>query len=187
MCPPVNWRSTRSAGLDAFSSGIVVLDPRPRTAPRKPMARINRSTVQRAEGIRSRFNCRYATAVTIVGGKLNSNRNYDDKELSRDVTTNGIRRHVDTRAYWNFYLTLQIGLVSRADDTGRGIVLCGVAPSIGVIIGSFMGGMLVHGSTFFPLAQAGAVLCVTGIACTIASMTRMKANDASNPAPHAAS
>jgi predicted MFS family arabinose efflux permease len=89
--------------------------------------------------------------------------------------------------YWNFYLTLQIGLVSRADDTGRGIVLCGVAPSIGVIIGSFMGGMLVHGSTFLPLAQAGAVLCITGIACTLASMTRMKANDVSNPAPHAAS
>jgi hypothetical protein len=76
--------------------------------------------------------------------------------------------------YWNFYLTLHLGMVARADNTGRGIVLCAVAPSIGTVIGSFLGGMLVEGANYLPSARTGSILCIIGIACTLATMARMK-------------
>jgi hypothetical protein len=48
-------RSTRSGGSTARSAGTVVtLKARPRTAPRRPIARISRATVQRATGMASR-------------------------------------------------------------------------------------------------------------------------------------
>jgi hypothetical protein len=53
-----NWRSTRSPGRAATSAGIVVRARRPRTRPANPAVAINRSTVQRATVMPSRFNCR---------------------------------------------------------------------------------------------------------------------------------
>ena len=76
--------------------------------------------------------------------------------------------------YWNFYLTLHLGMIARSDSTGRGIVLCGVAPSVGAIIGSFAGGMLVQGVDYQPLAWVGTVLCIVGVACAVATIKRMK-------------
>ena len=76
--------------------------------------------------------------------------------------------------YWNFYLTLHLGMIARSDSTGRVIVLCGVAPSVGAIIGSFMGGMLVQGVDYQPLAQVATILCIIGVACAVATIMRMK-------------
>lgn len=55
----VNRRRTRSAGSRVAGSAIVVRIPRPRTAPRNPSSRINRSTVQRATEIPPRFSCNH--------------------------------------------------------------------------------------------------------------------------------
>jgi hypothetical protein len=76
--------------------------------------------------------------------------------------------------YWNFYLPLHLGIISRADNSGRGIVLGGLAPSIGTMIGSFLGGMLMEGTSYLPPARTGSVLCTIGVACTLATMARMK-------------
>jgi predicted MFS family arabinose efflux permease len=76
--------------------------------------------------------------------------------------------------YWNFYLTLHLGVIARSDGTGRGIVLCGVAPSVGAIIGSFLGGTLVRGVDYQLLAWMGGMLCIIGVACAVATITRMK-------------
>jgi len=89
--------------------------------------------------------------------------------------------------YWNFYLTLHLGVIARADNTGRGIVLCGVAPSLGVIVGSYLGGMMVRGADYMPLAKMGSVLCITGIVCTLATLARMKRLDRPTSTSYAAS
>lgn len=86
--------------------------------------------------------------------------------------------------YRNFYLALHLGMVARADDTGRGIVLCGVAPSIGTVIGSFLGGMLVESAGYLPSARAGSILCIIGIACTLVTMARMKPDKTFVSTPH---
>ncbi len=52
----LNWRLTRSSGHGALASLIVVRTALPRTTPRRPMRRINRSTVQRATVTPSRRN-----------------------------------------------------------------------------------------------------------------------------------
>ena len=75
--------------------------------------------------------------------------------------------------YWNFYLTLHMGVIARSDSTGRGIVLCGVAPSVGAIVGSFLGGVLARGVDYQPLACVGAALCIVGVACAVATIARM--------------
>lgn len=84
--------------------------------------------------------------------------------------------------YWTFYCTLHVGIIARADNTGRGIVLCGVSPSLGAIVGSFVGGLLIQGTNYLPSAQMGAGIGVVGIACTLATMTRMKSEKALLPA-----
>ena len=76
--------------------------------------------------------------------------------------------------YWPFYFTLHMGIIARSDHSGRGIVLCGVAPSLGAITGSFLGGMLIQGTNYLPLARTAAALCIIGLACTLATMTGMK-------------
>lgn len=50
-------RWTRSSGSRTVWSAMVVRLTLPRTAPTRPRRRINRSTVQRATGIPSRFSC----------------------------------------------------------------------------------------------------------------------------------
>ena len=50
-------RLTRSAGLGAVGSGMVVRRLAPRTSPVIPCMRISRSTVQRATVMPSRFSC----------------------------------------------------------------------------------------------------------------------------------
>ncbi len=52
-------RFTRSAGHGVALSGTVVLVSLPRTAPRRPIRRISRATVQRATGVPSRTSCRH--------------------------------------------------------------------------------------------------------------------------------
>jgi hypothetical protein len=84
--------------------------------------------------------------------------------------------------YWTFYCTLHVGIIARADDTGRAIVLCGVSPSIGAIFGSYVGGHLIQGTNYLPTARGGAVLGVIGIACTLATMARMRPAQALPPA-----
>jgi hypothetical protein len=86
--------------------------------------------------------------------------------------------------YWTFYCTLHVGIIARADNTGRAIVLCGVSPSIGAIFGSFLGGLLIQGTNYLLPARVGALLGVIGIACTLATMTRMKPVEALMPAAH---
>jgi len=76
--------------------------------------------------------------------------------------------------YWTFYCTTHVGIIARADNTGRAIVLCGVSPSIGAIFGSFVGGLLIQGTNYLPPARMGAALGVFGIACTLVTMARMK-------------
>jgi predicted MFS family arabinose efflux permease len=83
--------------------------------------------------------------------------------------------------YWNFYLTLQLGVIARGDNTGRGIVLCGVAPSLGVIIGSYLGGALVHGADYSLLAKVGGLLCIIGIACALGAIRAMKSRQQLSP------
>jgi hypothetical protein len=77
--------------------------------------------------------------------------------------------------FWPFYLTLHVGIVAKADDSGRGIVLCGIAPSIGTVVGSFLGGMLVHGDNYLIQARVAAGVCVLGMICVIATVARMVA------------
>jgi predicted MFS family arabinose efflux permease len=89
--------------------------------------------------------------------------------------------------YWTFYCTLHIGIIARADDTGRAIVLCGVSPSVGAIFGSFVGGHLIHGTNYLPLAYMGASLAVIGIACTLLTMVRMNPRKVLIPAPQVTS
>ena len=89
--------------------------------------------------------------------------------------------------YWTFYCTLHVGIIARADDTGRAIVLCGVSPSVGAIFGSFVGGHLIHGTNYLPLAYIGAALAVIGIACTLVTMVRMSPSKVLIPAPQVTS
>jgi hypothetical protein len=58
------FRSTRSAGLAAFGSLIVVRLTLPRTAPRNSSSDINRSTVQRAIGGASTGRSRFSVSHT---------------------------------------------------------------------------------------------------------------------------
>jgi hypothetical protein len=76
--------------------------------------------------------------------------------------------------YWNFYLTLHVGVISRGDPTGRGIVFCGMAPSLGVIFGSFLGGMIIQGNDYLPLAKIGGLLVLIGVGVAQLSMRVMK-------------
>ena len=55
----VNWRSTRSAGLAAFTSETVVRCLFPLTTPQSPRSRIKRSTVHRATVTPWRCNWRH--------------------------------------------------------------------------------------------------------------------------------
>ena len=54
----LNSRFTLSNGHGSALSGTVVRTRLPRTTPRSPMARISRSTVQRATATPSRRSCR---------------------------------------------------------------------------------------------------------------------------------
>ena len=84
--------------------------------------------------------------------------------------------------YWTFYCTLHVGIIARADNSGRGIVLCGVSPSLGAIFGSFVGGLLIQGTNYLPSAQVGAVIGLVGIAFTLATMTRLRPDKTLLPA-----
>ena len=95
----LNCRFTLSLGHGAAGSWVVVLTALPRTAARSPMARIGRSTVQRATANPSRRSCRQtlrapwapkfsACARAISGRSLASRRaRAEAREGSRRVAT----------------------------------------------------------------------------------------------------
>lgn len=76
--------------------------------------------------------------------------------------------------YWSFYFTLHLGIIAQADSSGRGIVLCGVAPSLGTVLGSFLGGLLINPGDYYPLAHTGTALAIVGMGCALITITRMK-------------
>jgi hypothetical protein len=79
--------------------------------------------------------------------------------------------------YWTFYCTSHVAIIARADETGRGIVFCGVSPSLGAIGGSFVGGMLIHGNNYLPTGSVGALIAIVGTVSTLAIMARMRAKE----------
>jgi hypothetical protein len=75
--------------------------------------------------------------------------------------------------YWSFYCATYVGLIARADTTGRGIVLCGVAPSVGTVVGSFFGGMLMHETGGWLQAGTAIAVCVGSLTCTLVTLARI--------------
>jgi predicted MFS family arabinose efflux permease len=78
--------------------------------------------------------------------------------------------------YWTFYCTIHVSLIAQADITGRAIVFCGIAPSLGAVIGSFFGGRLINGADYLPTAQVGAVMAVLGLALTAVTVLKKMAS-----------
>ncbi len=77
--------------------------------------------------------------------------------------------------YWTFYCTAHVSVIAQADNTGRAIVFCGMAPSIGAIVGSFWGGRLVKGTDYLPTGEVGALVAVIGIVLTVYTLLRRMA------------
>jgi predicted MFS family arabinose efflux permease len=75
--------------------------------------------------------------------------------------------------YWTFYCTTHVSSIAKSDSTGRAIVFCGIAPSVGAIIGSFWGGRLIRGEDYLPTGEVGAVMAIAGVALTIFTLFKM--------------
>jgi hypothetical protein len=82
--------------------------------------------------------------------------------------------------YWTFYCTSHVSLIAKADSTGRAIVFCGMAPSLGAIVGSFWGGRLIEGTNYLPTAEVGLALAVVGIAATLYTLAQKQPPDESS-------
>lgn len=67
--------------------------------------------------------------------------------------------------YWNFALSLMLGLLARVDSTGRGSVLGGTMSSAGGAVGPLLAGLLIQGSNYRSVGWMTAVLCTAGVAC----------------------
>jgi predicted MFS family arabinose efflux permease len=67
--------------------------------------------------------------------------------------------------YWNFALSLMLGLLARVDQSGRGSVLGGTMSSTGSAIGPLFAGFLIEGSNYQPVGWLVGVLSTTGLAC----------------------
>jgi predicted MFS family arabinose efflux permease len=69
--------------------------------------------------------------------------------------------------YWNFTLSLQLGILAGIDPTGRGAVLGGMVSGIGSGLGPLLAGLLVVGTNFQPVGWFAAMLVTAGAACIL--------------------
>ena len=67
--------------------------------------------------------------------------------------------------YWNFALSLMLGLLARIDRTGRGSVFGGTMSSAGSAIGPLCAGLLIQGANYRPVGWLVGALCTAGFAC----------------------
>jgi predicted MFS family arabinose efflux permease len=67
--------------------------------------------------------------------------------------------------YWNFALSLMLGLVARIDRSGQGSVLGGTMSSVGSTFGPLFAGLLIRGTEYQLVGWMVGVLCTAGLAC----------------------
>jgi hypothetical protein len=67
--------------------------------------------------------------------------------------------------YWNFALSIMLGLLARIDHTGMGSVLGGTLSSAGSAIGPLCAGLLIQGANYQPVGWLAGALCTGGFAC----------------------
>lgn len=67
--------------------------------------------------------------------------------------------------YWNFTVSLQLGVLARIDQSGRGAVLGGMVAGIGSGVGPIIAGLLVDGTNFQPAGWLTAALVTCSVAC----------------------
>ena len=67
--------------------------------------------------------------------------------------------------YWNFVLSLLLGLLASIDPTGRGSVLGGAVSSSGSAIGPLFAGMLIQGTNYDQVGWFAGGLCAAGFTC----------------------
>jgi predicted MFS family arabinose efflux permease len=68
--------------------------------------------------------------------------------------------------YWNFTLTLILGLIARIDRSGQGSVLGGMMSAAGSALGALLAGQLIHNGDYVPVGWMAAGLCLGGLVCT---------------------
>jgi predicted MFS family arabinose efflux permease len=68
-------------------------------------------------------------------------------------------------AYWNFFISVLLGLLARIDHTGRGSVLGGTLSSAGAATGPLFAGMLIIGDNYQPVGWMTFVLCTISFVC----------------------
>jgi len=69
--------------------------------------------------------------------------------------------------YWNFTLSLQLGILAGIDSSGRGAVLGGMVSGVGSGLGPLLAGLLVEGSNFQPVGWLAAMLAIAGAVCIL--------------------
>jgi predicted MFS family arabinose efflux permease len=69
--------------------------------------------------------------------------------------------------YWNFTLSLQLGILAGMDPSGRGAVLGGMVSGVGSGLGPLLAGLLVAGTNFQPVGWFAAALVTAGAACIL--------------------
>ena len=67
--------------------------------------------------------------------------------------------------YWNFFISVLLGLLARIDHTGRGSVLGGTISSAGAATGSLLAGMLIVANNYQPVGWMTFTLCTIGFLC----------------------
>ncbi|MET0986871.1 MAG: MFS transporter [Steroidobacteraceae bacterium] len=67
--------------------------------------------------------------------------------------------------YWNFFISVLLGLLARIDHTGRGSVLGGTISSAGAATGPLFAGMLIVGNNYQPVGWMTLTLCTIGFLC----------------------
>lgn len=70
--------------------------------------------------------------------------------------------------YWNFILTLILGLIARVDRSGQGSVLGGMMSCAGSALGALLAGQLIHHGDYSPVGWMAGGLCLGGLLCTCA-------------------
>ncbi len=78
--------------------------------------------------------------------------------------------------YWNFTLSLQLGILAKVDPSGRGAVLGGMVSGIGSALGPMIAGALVQGSDFRPVGwMAGSLVAAATVFILIVNRARSPA------------
>jgi predicted MFS family arabinose efflux permease len=70
--------------------------------------------------------------------------------------------------YWNFILTLILGLIAQIDRSGQGSVLGGMMSCAGSALGALLAGQLIHNGDYAPVGWMAGGLCLGGLLCTCA-------------------